>query len=187
MQLRSATRDLHASLEKRLAILERPWTRESYRDLLRRFYGYYRPLEDSWKEVPSAEAPDVAARFKSPLIREDLGELGVDPLEASEGPFCGRLPAFRSAPELWGCWYVLEGATLGGRVIVPWLRRSLGRDGDLKYRFFDPYGERTGANWRDFCADLERNASGPEDGPAAARSAAETFRTLRDWFAEDGL
>jgi heme oxygenase len=71
-----------------------------------------------------------------------------------------RLPGSRS--EALGLLYVLEGSTLGGRVILRQLA-STGMDLD-GLGFLDPYGSESGRMWRQFLELLEIHVSGSETG-----------------------
>jgi hypothetical protein len=86
-----------------------------------------------------------------------LASYAYPPLPAFPRP-AGRAEAF-------GMLYVLEGSTLGGRIIL----RTLSDRGvsDPALSFLDPYGAATGQRWRDFIAVLTREL-GNEVGRVAA-------------------
>jgi heme oxygenase len=63
-------------------------------------------------------------------------------------------PAVDTKAEALGVMYVLEGSTLGGKVILKTLRsRGVSTD---ELHFLDPYGKHAGALWRTFLSILER-------------------------------
>jgi heme oxygenase len=62
--------------------------------------------------------------------------------------------------------YVLEGSTLGGRIILRMLASRGVQDPSLA--FLDPYGAQTGARWRGFLAVLAREADDNEERIAQA-------------------
>jgi heme oxygenase len=72
-----------------------------------------------------------------------------------------------SAEDVVGTAYVLEGATLGGAVVVRQLPSALPR------RFFTSYGDERGARWRAFRSDVEQLPL--LDAGAAVAAAERTF------------
>ncbi len=94
-------------------------------------------------------------------------------------PVCGDLPVCNSIAQAFGCLYVLEGATLGGRVLCRHFNQTLGLDVHNGSAFFAGYGEATGAMWALFG---ERLTAANVDETAAIQSACQTFQTLEQWF-----
>ncbi len=84
-----------------------------------------------------------------------------------------RFPPLTSEAEALGALYVLEGATLGGRII----RRELAvRGASLTgLEFLDPYGEAAGDRWRSFLAVLELRGADDPDGVERGAIAAFGF------------
>jgi heme oxygenase len=81
------------------------------------------------------------------------------------------VPASRA--EALGALYVLEGSTLGGRMIL----RALADRGvaTAELAFLDPYGLETAGRWRDLMEILGREIRGESDLAAASRGAVRTF------------
>ena len=169
--LRSATRDLHDGLERRLDVFARVADPVQRRQMVGRFLAFYRPAEAALSRVLIAEPGlDFDARRKVPALERDMAALKAAP--PADAPLA--LPAGRS--EALGFLYVLEGSTLGGRVIDKQLRvRGLSSEG---LSFFQGYGEATGARWKAFCAVLER----ADDKAAAARGARSAFAQMEAWM-----
>lgn len=114
-------------------------------------------LHEPWEHrlallPPSRLGLDLGSRRKAPLLRADLAELDV----ACPPPGLYRHPP-RTATAL-GVLYVLEGSTLGGRVLRD---EALRRLGTVPTRFLDGYGVDTGRRWRETRAVLE---AGPSPG-----------------------
>ena len=155
--VREATRPLHDALERDLDMVATLATASGRRRVLGAFLGVYEPAE---RVLLPRLAPiaglDYAQRLKTARLRADLAELGVD------APAIDALP--RSAPPrladaatALGFAYVLEGATLGGRIIR---RQALAAGlSDAGLAFFDFYGPETGPRWQAFCAVLEAHAA----------------------------
>ena len=158
--LKLATADQHARLERRVDIESRVRSRDAYRHLLERFYGFYRPLE-------AVLEPFAVVEPKLGFLAADIAELGggVDGL-----PLATRVPVVRSLRDALGVGYVLEGSTLGGAVIARLVRSELG----LTPRFFGVYGRDVARRWRAFGAVVE--AHGAESSAAVA-----CFEDLEAW------
>lgn len=169
--LRSATRDLHDGLEARLDVFSRVAVPLARREMVSRFLAFYRPAEAALARMLGDEPDlDFDARRKVPALERDLATLnGAQTLDAPLAT-----PANRS--EALGFLYVLEGSTLGGRVIDKQLRvRGLSSEG---LSFFQGYGDETGARWKAFCRVLER----ADDADAAARGARSAFGQMEAWM-----
>jgi heme oxygenase len=61
-----------------------------------------------------------------------------------------------------GCLYVMEGSTLGGKIIYNILKKQLGLSDSAGASFFYGYGPATGEKWKTFGASLEAFAGRPE-------------------------
>lgn len=108
-----------------------------------------------------------------PAILQDLASLGAD-----DQFFCSAGPrSFGTSAALGGI-YVLEGSTLGGRVIARHLRRCLGT-GLGPTRFLDFHGERASQVWKGFTSGLDRlTAPGCLDPDAAVAGAVTAFHVV---------
>ena len=181
-ELRTHTAAAHRALEDEVRIEEATRTPENYRRLLERFYGFHQPFEVRIGALPGWETTsyDPRPRLKSPWLREDLEALGLSEEEVQQLPLCKQLPEIRTLAEGFGCAYVIEGSTLGGRHIARLLEGGAGAH--LPRRFFQSYGAETGPRWKEFCASLESFAAEhPDCEPEIVRSAEETFTCFRDW------
>ena len=189
LRLRHETRPEHAEVEAVVDLVSPHLTREVYRKRLEQFYGFYLPLEERLAER-LAERPhageewgrwglDLNARRKVPLLEADLRVLGTAP---DRLPRCADLPPLPSLAAVFGCLYVLEGATLGGQVISRHVRGRLGIYPENGGRFFAGYGPEVGARWREFGGALERYAVAPHLQEAVIQSARATFVAFTDWF-----
>lgn len=169
--LRAATRDLHDGLEARLDVFSRVADPAQRREMVGRFLAFYRPAETALAGILGGEPGlDFEERRKVPALERDAATLNTGP--TADAPV--STPTGRS--EALGFLYVLEGSTLGGRVIDKQLRaRGLSAEG---LSFFQGYGEQTGARWKAFCAVLER----ADDPAAAARGARSAFAQMEAWM-----
>ena len=180
-RLRSATADLHHQTEQLFALNERMETRESYRDLLARLYGFHVPMERLLSRIGWDESWDIDRRLgKSRWIAEDLAALGMAPAAIAMLPACRDLPRMDSISRGLGALYVVEGATLGGQVISRALHDRLDVTPQAGGRFFSSYGSRIGSMWREFVAVIDAGCAAVDEVECAA---AETFRAFGAWIA----
>jgi heme oxygenase len=63
--------------------------------------------------------------------------LAVDPKEIENLPLCGNVQHLETIPEAPGCLYVLEGSTLGGRIITRHVKEILPVDETRGCTFFN--------------------------------------------------
>ena len=179
-QLRATTAAAHRQLEDQINIPEVCATQESYVRLLEGFLGLFEPLEEALKKIPGWEEKGFrwSERSKAPMLHEDLRVLGRSEADLAGLPRCTDLPQPSSLAEAFGCAYVLEGSTLGGRQIMGILEKSAIPKEARHY--FSSYGENVPARWREFCAMLPSFTS--TDADSMATMAVKTFDKFGAWF-----
>ncbi len=183
--LKEATGTRHAALEGRLPLLDADLTFATYRQYVQKLFGFYEPLESQLATLPRTQAVgiDYALRHKTPRLRRDLQVLGLSDPAISALPRCRSLPPLNSEAQFWGCLYVIEGATLGGQIILKNLHRNIGLTASSGASFFDGYGAQTGSHWKAFCAALTARGNDAVGGrDALLRSANQTFDALGAWL-----
>lgn len=185
-RLRAETRTAHVRLEGDLALLGAPVGVARYRLLLERFYGFHAVLEprlDAWhRDEPLLDWPP---RRKLPLLGADLASLGNRPDAIAGLPRCAEVPQISSTADALGVLYVVEGATLGGRLIVEHLTGAGVGAGAVA--FFSSYGLHIGRRWHRW--RHVTTAWVGEDrgrGDAVVAAAGCTFDVLSRWLAPAG-
>ncbi|CAN5243769.1 biliverdin-producing heme oxygenase [soil metagenome] len=181
VDLRTATARQHEALESELALLDEPLSRERFVAALCGFLGFHQVWEPAIAAT-LGDAAGMAWRSRIELLIQDLRALGcADDSIAAIRPCTDAAALVASPAHAWGSLYVMEGSTLGGQVIsrrlrdVPWVPEH-------GLRYFDPYGQHTGARWKETRAQL--SAAGEQHDPAAISTAAvATFELLRHWVA----
>jgi heme oxygenase len=182
-ELRLATWQSHQALERRLDVKARFSTVAAYRAHLEKMWGFCAALERRFRHDLFDEAlPDFEARRKTPLLMRDLLTLGAAAPAVLQLPQCATLPACADPAEALGCAYVIEGATLGGRSLLPLVEKQLGFTAAHGAAFLSSYGADTPSMWRGFQAALDRWCALPERGRSATRSAVATFDALSVWL-----
>ena len=161
--LRSATADLHQAVE-RLPVMTRLTAAAADLADYRRYLG-------AMALVYGGLEPGLFAALTAGLSRQGVVALGVRPkypalcadLEVNGLSVPAKVPVVVVTPAdgtpgslgtALGGLYVLEGATLGGRLIVRQLRRQFG--GQLiGASFLDFHGDQAAASWKGFSRALE--------------------------------
>ena len=182
--LRDATAASHARTEATVPVLDARLGLAGYAAVLARFRDAYAALERALAGVDDwPDGFDVVARRKLPLLERDLAwlrERGVatpPPRAIGEGAAPPRVAAAI------GTLYVLEGATLGGQVILRRIGARLGVAPDAGASFYAGYGDATGAMWKAFAAMAnawgESHRDAWDEVVAAARA---TFDAITEAF-----
>ena len=182
--LKAQTRPHHDAAEASpamQAVMADDLTRDAYRDHLTRLLAFYGPTEAALADVAGlAETlPDLGARLvKTKWLKEDLAVLG----QAATAP-TAQAPPLDVARAL-GALYVIEGSTLGGRIIARHLHDALGVTADAGARFYLSYGDQRGPRWTAFKQALDQfGADHPGQTDRVVASASDTFDALREQMA----
>jgi heme oxygenase len=179
-RLKRATAPAHIRLEETAGRFARAHDRAGYARYLGRLLGFYEPLEpllDRFlRELPGL---DLESRRKAPLLQTDLAWLGVD---ARLLPRCEELPSVSTRACALGVLYVIEGATLGGRVQLSRLGEPLGvsRAGGAAY--LGCYGNDVDAQWQAVRDTIAAAAIDEAAVREAVRGACATFEALDGWL-----
>lgn len=183
--LRSATWATHQKLEKRLDVKARFSELGAYRAHLQRMWGFCAALEQPLSSHSFGGAlPDYESRRKLPLLTQDLIALGADINHAASLARCKALPANPDPATAFGCLYVLEGATLGGRTLLPLVQKRLGLNAERGAAYLASYGDDVAARWRDFGVALDAWCCVADRRSRATEAAVMTFDALADWLCE---
>lgn len=178
-QIRASSGKEHQDLENTLLpYIDRIRSREDYTRLLQAFYGYVLPVQEKiMLHIDQRSVPDIGLRRNAGLLEKDLHELGG----AAPQEFCQDLPPIRSHAEALGALYVLEGSTLGGKIISKMIAGKLDSSAGLK--FFNGYGEKTGTMWKEFLLRLQENDH-PDHNGTIVESVQSTFLLFDKWLKE---
>ncbi len=157
-----------------------------YKQYLQLFYGYIAPLERL------AEASDALAesgyelerRRKTPMLERDLQNLGLSREQLNTLPLCKELPDLSTPGKLLGCFYVIEGSTMGGQMITKKLSQSLELTLEEGLSYFYSYGPDARTRWSEFREQLLEAGQDESRQQEIAESAIETFRLLERWLDE---
>ncbi len=183
-RLKRETTGAHQNLEIQLGLLDPSLGMHGYRRVLETFYSFYVPVElDVSRLAAAGPALGFSVRTRAELIERDLVALGRSPAELAALPLCRDRPELSSFEALAGSLYVLEGACLGGQVLIPLLHRRLGIAKDSGAAFFAGDEERTLPRWAVIVAWLDGL---PRTGASTAKiisAAKATFDSFARWAA----
>ncbi len=162
----------------------RTLTPKNYTQILRKFYGFFQPLEAKIKQLAQIEQyiPDLSARRKSSLLVQDLQRVTGQQVVLDLLPVCHDLPDITTINDGLGALYVMEGSTLGGKFIAKVVHETLGYTPENGLAFFSGYGAQTGPKWKTFQEALVQYAVTPALGTAVVVTADTTFKKLEKWF-----
>lgn len=176
--LAASTRRAHEALERFIGLGAAPSV-ERYGWYLRAMHAVVAAAERAMAADARLEPYGLrlAQRRKLAWIEADLRALGLRPLEAAVAP---EIP--HDVPARIGWAYVLEGSTLGGRVLLEAVTRSSGLAPRDATRFLQGYGERTAAMWREFVQALDAIAFTEPERQACIAGATHAFEAIGEVF-----
>jgi heme oxygenase len=151
--LRARTATHHDAMESDLRIEERLFGVDTRGPLIAGYNTFYSECEAVLRpHLWDMSDLTFSSRFRSRKVQGGAKRAGsgyplVDPV----------FPAVGTRAEALGAMYVLEGSTLGGKIILKTLQsRGVSTD---ELHFLDPYGTDAGALWRAFLRVLERETA----------------------------
>ena len=184
-RLRTATRASHERLERITALPASIRTAAELRAVLEDLYGFHVVAEAAGARAALATLPGFDDAFGRDLppsawLASDMATLGATATRIAALPRCTALGPFPTGAARLGCAYVLEGSTLGGRIIHAHLAR--GEIAVPALRFFEGHGADTARRWKAFTRALDARERPASDDAETLAAAEATFRVLGDWF-----
>lgn len=178
-QLRQATKRQHADLDHAIfPLIQSIRTPEQYAELLRVFYGYFQPVYEKIDQfIDKSVLFDYDRRRKPAVLLGDLESIGAT---GSVPALCENIPSITNAAEAFGALYVLEGSTMGGKIISKKLMENTGL-GEHCFKFFSGYGELNGQMWGIFAETLQ-HPSLASSASQLTDAAGDTFRLFHEWI-----
>lgn len=186
LRLKTDTAQAHEDLEKHpklFAMGEGNMNLTGYADVLRHFYPFWVQVEQIAYDRADVRAalPDSDSRKLSQKIADDLRALNI-----STSVFTPpALSWVADLPSAMGTIYVIEGSSLGGRVIVKRVMDQLGLTPDHGCAFYSGYGAETGQKWKAFLESLGNCHFSDSDQDKVIDAANKTFDALNAWMDVD--
>lgn len=175
-QLRANTSLSHTRLEALAisqAIVSAELTKKQYATYLSLMHDVIRDVEDFVFPVISNNITDIEQRQKVGWLESDFQAMSLVPSQKPT-PFQGRF----NVPFALGVMYVLEGSTLGGRVILKNVEKSLGFNPENGARYFAGYGNSTGSYWKNFLEMILRYEADSGETEAIIQGATFAFDAI---------
>ncbi len=183
-KLKKATRPQHENMENTVDVMGKMFSPEDYKTLLTKFYRFYAAIEPQVaKNDLEKENFDFAERRKTSLLEKDLQALGIFESVRENVGLWQDLPTLDTPAAAFGSVYVMEGATLGGQVIMRHLKEHLSITPENGGAFFNSYGANVGPMWRSFGAAITEFAEKNQDDETIVNAARETFDSFAKCFA----
>lgn len=189
--LKEATRPHHDRLEQLMfvnQIMDGSLTAHQYQKLVITNYLSHVVFEEYIYSHLSPGLRDelqLNQRVKIPALLQDVEELLIPVPEMPAD--AGLIPIAADDASLLGAMYVLEGATLGGHVIVKRLLVNPNLQPlDLQYHYYQAYGPNLINNWKQFCQVLNTRVA-PHDYDKAIKSAGDMFVNMQLLAEKAGL
>ncbi len=155
-------------------------TPEAYIKLLHLFYSYFGALEDKInKHIGLAQLTDYHVRRKSESLVNDIQDLGgIIPQKAADLD----LPEIENDLQAFGALYVIEGSTLGGKIISKIMSKQLNLIDEKGLSFFISYGDSTEKMWDQFKEVLDVQPQTKSDRALIINAADDTFAKFNLWI-----
>lgn len=173
--LKKETATLHIQLEEAMhtqELMNGLLTLDQYKKILTINYLAHAAMEGPIIKAlgeNNGEILNIGQRRKLPSLQQDVNFLNikVDTFPQPEPPI------FIDLAQALGGMYVLEGATLGGAVIIKQLNKTHGLD-QLPHFYYNLYGNTVGLKWKSFLQFLETSIS-PAQYAECVHKAKEVF------------
>jgi len=154
--LRTATSQSHTGLEElpiSKSIMNPQVSKEEYLLYLSLMHDVVKDAEENIFPQLNDIITDLPERNKNSKLEKDLEVLGHTKTTGENHPVSDGLNNPTNAFAL-GILYVIEGSSLGGRVILKNINTALGYDIENGASYFGGYGGQTGSHWKNFLAML---------------------------------
>lgn len=180
-KIKEATLQYHQQTEKVLVgKMKGMRSRQDYIDLLAAFYGYFGGLEQQIERyINASNLADYYDRRKTAAIADDIKALGGTIPAIANG---NELPEIDNYLQAFGALYVIEGSTLGGKIISKMIQQHLHINDGAGLSFFNSYGDETEKMWNAFKEVLNSVAISHDDEEVILQAANQTFVKFKSWL-----
>ena len=180
--LRAKTAASHKRLEDiglSTRIVRPDVTLDEYKQYLQLMHPVHADAEQYIYPLLKNLVTDVDARKKAHYITNDLVQVGHTSPVAPKLPFTEKMPQMSEAFAL-GVMYVIEGSTLGGRVILKNIQPALQLSEDNGATYFAGYRADTGPAWQRFLQVLTSYPNSEADEQEIIAGADFAFSAIYD-------
>jgi len=181
-QLRSATASMHRLLETSdisVNLMKDDTGLNDYISYLQRMQPVIAFYEKEIFPLVQAVVTDIDQRQKSALLQNDLAYLNAP--KQHQQPFSPAIDKNDIAFAL-GYMYVIEGSTLGGRIILKHVQPKFSVTEQNGGAFFAGYQQSTGRLWKHFLHILSTYAIVHEASDRIIEGASHAFQSIYEYF-----
>jgi heme oxygenase len=191
---RTALRDATSAAHERLhhiaifaALAGGDIDRPAYLRLLRRLYGFHRPMEAGIARALDGHPAllGLTGWQRVNLLRADMTSLGVDPSSFDDIPRFAGADEAASGVQALGWLYVLEGSTLGGGLLARHLDHLLSKNSGAGRLFLTAGADRHHMVWKGVCSAIDEVGADAECQAILTNAAIQAFEWFEGWFGED--
>jgi heme oxygenase len=180
-ELREKTYSYHQEIERNalLSKLTGSLNLNDYKAVLKKFYGFYLPLETQLIPPFLKANPDFK-KFYFPKIDLLVKDLTAFSITKSQLPIYSSFTQ-PSNPYGWlGVLYTMEGSCLGRAMLWPRLQKKLALTCDQSF-FSSASGDLKG-RWATFIQQMTEQVKSDRDKQEVIEGAIWTFKSLNEWF-----
>jgi len=179
--IKEATQAYHQQTEKVLVgKMKSMRSKQEYIDLLSAFYSYFGGLEQHIElYINASNLADYNDRRKTAALIDDLKALGGNIPIIAQGD---DLPEISNYLQAFGALYVIEGSTLGGKIISKMIQQHMHINDGAGISFFNSYGDKMQEMWDNFKAILNIVAKTSKDEDVILEAANQTFIKFKAWL-----
>lgn len=185
--LRNATSQSHTNLEAlpiSASIMNPKVTNSEYALYLNLMHDVVKDAEENIFPQLNEIVADLTDRNKNHLLEQDLNFLGYSKESTNTKPLSESLQNPSKAFAL-GIFYVIEGSSLGGRVILKNINAALGHDIEKGASYFGGYGGQTGSHWKNFLGMLTQYEKDNNTADEIIAGADYAFNAISRHFTEN--
>ncbi|WP_192085934.1 biliverdin-producing heme oxygenase [Algoriphagus sp. Y33] len=182
-KLKQNTSHLHRELENlpiSKSILKAEVTTKDYLKYLDLMCDVINDVETEIFPLVKHVVKDLDKRRKRHLITQDLRALGFD--KSTHAKVLKDLKMEIPTGFAMGILYVIEGSTIGGKIISKHIQKTLGYSSEMGATYFAGYGEFTGLFWKNFLIELLAYEKTHNNGNEIIEGANYTFAIIKTHF-----
>ncbi len=186
-RLRHNTSESHTKLEQlplSVSIINPEVTKKQYLLYLSLMHDIVKQAEENVFPALNSVISDLEERRKKTSLEEDMAFLKFSKNKNNQP--LGDTSGFSTAFAM-GIFYVLEGSTLGGRVILKNISETLGYDAENGASYFSGYGGQTGSRWKNFLHVLQAYAENNDCEDEIIAGADFAFNAIHRHFSQNYL
>ncbi|MES2828242.1 MAG: biliverdin-producing heme oxygenase [Bacteroidota bacterium] len=182
-KLKSETAGSHTSLEQLMfvnEIMQRTLTVAQYKTILITNFAAHQQYENAIYDklsIPTKQALELETRAKLPALQLDLKEADIQQADF-EDKLSKPISNIPNEAFALGAMYVLEGATMGGSVIVKQLAKNENFNDHFSFHYYNCYHDQLMLKWKQFIQVL--NSLPEENHKDAIDGANFMFKVIAD-------